>query len=410
MKIAVASSGLGQVARGIETWALDTAFHLHKKGEDVCLFGAGVVDRDVPYRIVDCMPRDGCTARVLSKLMPGFMWRKGLKSPYGWEQFSFWKKLAPILQRERFDILHVQDPMLAYWCRRARKEGRIKTKEILAHGTEEPASFLAQFEFLQHLAPWHLEQTRSELRKTIDEQRLIQTTRHWYAIPNFIDVQKFRPVGDVNERKKLRNRLGIPEDVFIVGCVAAIKKDHKRIDHLINECGAASGLNQNLFLLVIGARTDQTDALLVDAHNMLGDRVRFMTDISRDQMPEYYRAMDVFVLPSIFEMMPIALLEALASGIPVLVNRHPVLEWMSKDGGILLDMNSKGSLADTICSLKQDFICRTGISARIQAEQNFSAVSVIPRYIGMYKEILEEKNVAPRADPPAAESLKVDEG
>ncbi len=57
-----------------------------------------------------------------------------------------------------FDILHVQDPMLAYWCNRARKKGQVRTKEILAHGTEEGSAFLQRFEYVQHLAPWHLDQ------------------------------------------------------------------------------------------------------------------------------------------------------------------------------------------------------------------------------------------------------------
>lgn len=97
-------------------------------------------------------------AKWLARISPPFLWRWGFKSPYGWEQFTFWLSLWPKLCSGRFDILHVQDPMLAYWCRVFRRFGLVRTKEVLAHGTEESIEFLSKFEYVQHLAPWHLEQ------------------------------------------------------------------------------------------------------------------------------------------------------------------------------------------------------------------------------------------------------------
>ena len=106
--------------------------------------------------VLPCLRRfDDARARLV-RLTPGWAWRWGLKSGYGWEQFSFWLRLWPKLKKGRYDILHVQDPMLAWWCRKFRKLGLVGTTEILAHGTEEPAQWLRQFEYVQHLAPWHL--------------------------------------------------------------------------------------------------------------------------------------------------------------------------------------------------------------------------------------------------------------
>lgn len=203
MKIAVASSGLGHVSRGIETWAKDTAEAIEEKAEsrklkaetgkaemhpgsrlrgntkrrrrefgmageglEVVLFAGGREKEDRgqssevrPETIVlRCARRGSPAAKILAKLTPGPMWRWGLKSVYGWEQFTFWLLLWPRLVRGRFDILHVQDPMLAYWCMKFRRLGLVRTKEILAHGTEEPPEFLARFDYVQHLAPWHEEQ------------------------------------------------------------------------------------------------------------------------------------------------------------------------------------------------------------------------------------------------------------
>jgi glycosyltransferase involved in cell wall biosynthesis len=55
---------------------------------------------------------------------------------------------------------------------------------------------------------------------------------------------------------------------------------------------------------------------------------------------------DLFVLCSLKEMMPIALLEALATGLPALVSQHPVVSWMKGDGGAAIDMRQKGSVGN----------------------------------------------------------------
>lgn len=69
MRIAVASSGLGHVARGIEAWADDLAAALHQRGAAVVLYkGAGAVTR--PYeRVVPCLRREApVTLRLLRHL------------------------------------------------------------------------------------------------------------------------------------------------------------------------------------------------------------------------------------------------------------------------------------------------------------------------------------------------------
>ncbi len=128
--------------------------------------------------VLACLRRGRRAARVLARMAPGFLWRWGLKSAYGWEQATFWLRLAPTLRRGGFDILHVQDPMLAYWCRAWRRRGWLTTREILAHGTEEPLEFLDKFEYVQHLAPWHLIESRKQKAQMGgDEVSIKLTTR-----------------------------------------------------------------------------------------------------------------------------------------------------------------------------------------------------------------------------------------
>src|SRR4051812_47545346 len=90
LRIAIASSGLGHVARGIEAWATDLAQGLAGRGVDVTLFkGAG--QAKAPYeRVLPCWTREAPhTRRLLDWLPRSLGWRLGLGSGYGVEQTTF---------------------------------------------------------------------------------------------------------------------------------------------------------------------------------------------------------------------------------------------------------------------------------------------------------------------------------
>ncbi len=393
MRIAIASSGLGHVARGVETWALDTAQALSEAGENVTLFAAGDVGKKYDCVVVPCLRRFDRMALMLAKLTPGFMWRWGLKTNYGWEQLLFWLRLFPKLKKGKYDILHVQDPMLAYWCRKFRKLGLIKTKEILAHGTEEPAEWLAQFEYVQHLAPEHYRKSEVGGRKSVCPSQLkerrgkVGGRRYWTMMPNFVDTDIFCPRNI--KKSDLRSELNIAEDVLVIGTAATVKRPHKRIDYLIREFSVFVGdADKDIVLLIAGAKVPHSDELVALAEKLAPGRIKFCFNVPREKMPDMYRTFDVFVLASVFEMMPIAVLEALSSGLPVICNDTPVLSWMIGDGGKCINMAEDGQLAEYLYNIDKDWIKSHGKMAREHAVKMFSKEVVVKQYVEYYKEIL----------------------
>ena len=388
MKIAIASSGLGHVARGVETWALDTAEALSGNDVDVTLFAAGDVGVKCNCVVIPCMRRFDEKALWLEKWTPGFMWRWGLKTNYGWEQLSFWLKIWPRLRKARFDILHVQDPMVAYWCRKFRKLGLVKTKEILAHGTEEPAEWLSQFEYIQHLAPAHYENLTGRLFDRTIKKNINVDHPYWTMMPNFVDKDLFCP-GSV-KRSDLRDELGLSPDTLVIGTAATVKRPHKRIDYLIREFAdfINSSEEKDVVLLIAGAKVPQSDELVSLAEKLAPGNVKFCFDLPRGKMPDLYRILDLFVLASVFEMMPIAVLEALSSGLPVVCNNTLVLSWMIGDGGLCVDMAKDGGLAEFLAGTDKEWMESRGEAARIHAVKMFSKEVVIEQYVEYYKRIL----------------------
>ena len=383
-RVAIASSGLGHVARGIEAWASDLGAALAQRGLPVILCkGSGQAEH--PHeRVVPCWTRESPVAQRLLRRMPRFLgWRLGLGNGYGIEQTTFAWNLIGVLRRERIDILHVQDPQVAVLMQRARAMGLIKARTILAHGTEESLEFQQRINYLQHLAPWHLEEAKAAgVWKP-----------QWTAIPNFIDTDLFSP----GSSPSLRAELGIPERAVVVLTASAIKRHHKRVDYLLDEfAGSREQLPQaSVYFVVAGGWESETDELVLEGKERLGDRVRFLIRFPRERMPELYRAADLFVMGSLKEMMPIALLEAAASGLPCVVHRHPVMEWMIGPGGRSADLSRKGALAATLSELVQspDQRRQLGQAARDHCLANFSRHQVVDQILEYYGRVAPARNV-----------------
>jgi glycosyltransferase involved in cell wall biosynthesis len=376
MRIAVASSGLGHISRGIETWAADLGRALRAAGQDATLFqGAGTPSEDW-QQVVPCKLRfDAGTQQWVRRFRKLGGWRYGCGSGYEIEQTTFalglWRRI-----RRDYDILHVQDPQVALVLDRLNGAGLSRPKVILAHGTEETPALLRKYSALQHLAPCYLDEW--------EPQR--PHTQYTCAIPNFVDVERFCP----GDRAAARRRWDLPQDALVVLCVAAIKKHHKRMDYLLREFACfADQAPRDALLVIAGAREEESDEVMALGRDLLGSRVRFLEGVKRQEIPTLYQASDLFALASLHEMMPIAVLEALASGLPVVCNDTPTLRWMVGPGGDPADLSREGSLASAVarCSEEEQLVNLSRM-ARKHAVATFSEAPVVGQILGMYRAVL----------------------
>ena len=338
--IGIASSGLGHVSRGIETWASDLSKALRRRGIKVHLYQGGGSPGHADDHVVSCWHRSSWPNNAVGLLPRRLTWRAGFGSSYSIEQTTFAKSLLGHLRRQPVQLIHVQDPLVARALNRAHQSGRSAAPVILGHGTEEPTEFLQQLPYVQHLAPWHLEQTPRPA-----------TAHQWSAIGNFVSTAAFSP----GRSPQIRQELNIPHDAMLVLCLAAIKKTHKRIHHLIREIADVRKRAPELpiYLVIAGAEEPESASLMQKGIETLGERVRFLVNVERSRIPDLLKAADVFVLASLYEMMPIAVLEAAATGLPVVTHDHPVLRWMTGDGGIGVDMGRVGALSEVLQSLNR---------------------------------------------------------
>ena len=139
---------------------------------------------------------------------------------------------------------------------------------------------------------------------------------HRYTvIRNAVDTDRFRLDPDL--RMKTRETLGIPEVVPVLGHVGrfSLQKNHA---FLIDIFSAVHRKNPEAILLLAGA--GELEAEIRDKVKTLGleDSVMFLG--LRKDIPALMNAMDVFVLPSFFEGLPVVGVEAQATGLPVITS------------------------------------------------------------------------------------------
>ena len=375
-RVAVASSGLGHVARGIEAWAQDTASALARHGVPVGLFGgapgAGIT-------AVPCCIRTARPAQVLETIFKKLGgWRYGLGSDYEIEQTSFALNLWLRIKGD-WDILHVQDPLVAKILDRLNRAGVSRPRVLFGNGTGEAVDSARSLSRVQELLPPALEKWHQAAGR---KPRLFQA-------PNFIDMDRFAP----GPRDEARRMLGLPQDAVIVLCAAAIRRFHKRMDYLLGEFAAfADGFDRPAFLLIAGGRESDTDDIMSLGQRRLGDRVRFMVDRPRDDMPTIYRAADIFTITSLYETGSIAVIEAAATGLPIVCHDEPNFHALGGPSNRYVNMTQPAALAAALRVLASSPAQRVDIGrqSRAYAEATFSETAVIGRILDIYRAMMAE--------------------
>jgi glycosyltransferase involved in cell wall biosynthesis len=133
-------------------------------------------------------------------------------------------------------------------------------------------------------------------------------------VPLLLDTDMFSPMDKLEARRILK----IPEDHFVLLFVGSFDP-LKAPDILIQAFKIFNEQNPNSLLLLIGKGTLENKLRTLAEKLELEKNVKFLGKISHNDLPVYYNASDVFVLPSFYEGISLVSLEALSCGIPIVV-------------------------------------------------------------------------------------------
>jgi len=197
------------------------------------------------------------------------------------------------------------------------------------------------------------------------------------VIPNGIDTKRFHPQQTHSQRKPLK------------ALTACRLISRKRIDLLIEAVAQAVkiGVDVRLNIAGEGNLTEQLRKLANELRT--ADSINFLGRIPAEKMPQLYRDNDIFIMSSAHEGMSNAMLEAMASGLPIITTRCEGVDELIKDNGIVIDEPSIEKIAQAIKKLADDkqLYMRMSTAARAQAEK-FSWKSTAMQYLDCYRNVL----------------------
>jgi sugar transferase (PEP-CTERM/EpsH1 system associated) len=204
---------------------------------------------------------------------------------------------------------------------------------------------------------------------------------------NGVDCRRFAPC---EQRDGLRASLGFAADELVILTVASLTPVKGHVQLLEAAARVTAGTRRRLRFLWLGEGSERT-ALEARIRRLgLGRQVQMPG--GNDQVPRYLAAADLFVLPSELEGMSNAILEAMASGLPVVahaVGGNPELVDHGHSG-LLCPRGDTEALAQAIGRLVRNDTERLamGNAGRGRAEQIFSLDAMLVRYADYYRNAL----------------------
>jgi glycosyltransferase involved in cell wall biosynthesis len=314
---------------------------------------------------------------------------------------SLWR-LVRVLRRERFVIAHTHNP----------KPGLLGQLAARLAGVPVVVNTLHGYYFHEH-TPWLRRQLWVGLEKiaaccsdvilsqskedvgTAVRERICPASAIKY-LGNGVDLRRFRPSGPEAAAAK-RRALGLPVAAPVVGFVGRLVAE-KGLPELLQAARLILRRLPEARFLIVGptdhCKRDAVTPALADAHGVAD--ACYFTGL-REDLPELYALMDVFVLPSHREGFPRVLLEAAAMGVPAVVTDVRGCREAVEHGrnGLHVPLRDVSALADAILRLLLDrgLAGRLGEQAREIAAERFDERRVFATVRAEYERLLAEKGL-----------------
>lgn len=210
-------------------------------------------------------------------------------------------------------------------------------------------------------------------------------------IPNGIDVHEYKSIGP-EKRDALRRKLAVPPMALVALVIGRLVpvKGHTILLHAV---ATMPPLRRTIKYLLVGTG-ELLGALEADVSELgIGDQVRFLG--TRDDVKELLQAADLFIHPSLQEGLPVALLEAMATGLPIIASRVGAAEDLieNKKSGLLVPPGDTCALANSIEVLVSNKRMRRtlGAAARKRAVELYSLDRMCLAYQELMMDLLEKK-------------------
>jgi glycosyltransferase involved in cell wall biosynthesis len=366
LRILFCCTGVGICNRGIESFFREAFDGLKKTAPGLnayLLKGGGDSKRDEIR--VWCLPRTCRIARWLGLAIH--------RNAYTAEQLSSFPFVALHIRRLRPHVIFYSDANLGFQLFRWRDWLGVPYRLLYSNGGPCRPPF-NRTDCVHQVAPYYMEEAL----------RAGEPAERHFLVPYGISVPEEPPDHDPKVRRALRQELGLPLDRPVVLSVGWIRRVHKRMHYVVEELARLP--RPRPFLQLLGAMDGGSREIVELAQHLLGRDGCSVRSVPYEQVGDFYRAADVFVLASLQEGFGRVYLEALMHGLPVIAHRHPVMEYVLGTEGTLGDLNQVGELAGLVdLELRRVRDEQTATRRWRSIRDRFSWDVLAPQYLQMFR-------------------------
>jgi glycosyltransferase involved in cell wall biosynthesis len=366
MRIAMVLPGLHRVTRGAEVAFEAIADQLGQRPDvELTLFGSGHARAGQPYNFqhVPNLPRENFE-----------QWPKFpiLRTEFAYEELTFLPGLIQCYRPEQFDLTVTCSYPFLNWFLRGRG------------GKQRPAHV-----FVTQNSDYPAIANRREYRffgcdglVCLNQEYYQRNQDRWFSklIPNGVDIERFSP-GPVD-----RSRFGLPQENPIALMVSALSKS-KRVVEGIRAAAEIADLH-----LVVCGDGPAREAVKETAIALMPGRFHLLK-LSYEQMPDIYRAADVFMHMCLNEPFGMVYLESLSTGLPIVSHNQPVTEWILEDKAILVDTTDTAKVAHGIREALNSNSVEKAESRRSLALERFSWPKIEQQYYEFFQAAIEHSDL-----------------
>ena len=364
-----------------ERHAMHVIGGLHRGGAEKMLVRTAVGLRELGWRVSVVSLRGGPLA---DDLETGGVPLRDLALPQHGLVTTL-KSLAAIVRRERPDVLHSWMFHANLASRIAGRMARVPLIVSSEHTLEQESRRRYVANRITGRLP-HVHHCVSQAVADFAADKIGLSRQRLVVIRNGIDPGAFERTED---RDGVRMSLGLPTDVPLVGCVAQLKPV-KRVDVLLE---AVARVERPVGLVLVGDGLERRSLETLAVRLEIADRVRFSGE-QPDPRP-WLHALDVFALASDVEGLPVAALEAMAAGLPVVATSVGGTPEVVSDEvtGLLVPRGDPAALAAALDSLlaDRDRAAVMGARARDRACAEFDARRMVSEINELYRSRLEDR-------------------